>query len=434
MLSDERRCFVSNTSYFYSLTIKRKRMNRIFQLLLLFVLPFALYAQDKGVNFEHELSWSEVQAKAKEENKYIFMDCFTTWCGPCKYMTANVFPQAEVGEFFNKNFINVKVQMDKTGGDNESVKKWYDDAKAIADKYRIAAYPTFLYFSPEGKLVHRVVGGGEAKDFIAKSSDALNPSKQYYTLLENFNSKLKKEPADIRNMALASQSIYDQVSAAKYAVDYLATQKNLMTKDNIEFMSQFTNSSKDKGFDTFLKQGDKIDKIMGKGAAAKKVKQIILEEEIYPNLKSDVAPDWQALHTLVAKKYPTYSDEIISGIKVQHYQSKEDWPNFQTEVISYMKKYGGTASPEELNALAWNVFEYCADPKCVEQALEWSKRSFKETQNPMFMDTYANILYKIGKKDEAIVWEEKAMALSNGEKSYQETLDKMKRGEKTWKN
>jgi len=71
---------------------------------------------------------------------------------------------------------------------------------------------------------------------------------------------------------------------------------------------------------------------------------------------------------------------------------------------------------------------------CVQEALEWSKRSFKDKENPMFIDTYANLLYKMGRKEEAIQWQEKAIALvSEAEKKdYEATRDKMKRGEKTW--
>ncbi|MDR6781550.1 thioredoxin-related protein [Pedobacter africanus] len=93
------------------------------KLILLFVLlPFLGLAQDKGTHFEHGLSWQQVKEKAKKENKYLFVDCFTTWCGPCKYMTSTIFPQEKVGDFFNKNFVNVKVQFDKTKNDSEEVK------------------------------------------------------------------------------------------------------------------------------------------------------------------------------------------------------------------------------------------------------------------------------------------------------------------------
>ncbi len=93
-----------------------------FILLFFITVPLLIKAQDKGINFQHEASWKEIQAKAKAENKYIFMDCFTTWCGPCKYMSSTIFPLQEVGEFMNDKFVSVKVQLDTTSNDNESVK------------------------------------------------------------------------------------------------------------------------------------------------------------------------------------------------------------------------------------------------------------------------------------------------------------------------
>ena len=408
-------------------------MKKVFQLLLL-LFPLGLMAQ--GVNFEHELTWKEVLAKAKAENKYIFMDCFTTWCGPCKYMSANIFPQAEVGSFFNKSFVSVKVQMDKTDRDNEMIKKWYEDAKMIEKDYGVNAYPTFLYFSPEGKLVHRVVGGGEAKAFIGLSANALDPAKQYYTQLELFNKKADKQPEDLRKMAIASKGAYDMTNASMYAKQYLATQKNLLTKENIEFINTFVSSSKDAAFEVFIKHPNEVDNALGKGAAAKKVKAIVMREDIPALMPKDktTSPDWATMETTLKTKYPAYADEIMSNMKVQYAQSTKNWPAFQQEIVMYMNKYGANATPDQLNMFAWQVFENCPDMKCVGEALEWSKRSFKDKENPMYMDTYANILYKMGRKEEALAVQEKAVAMSNGDKSLQETLDKMKKGEKTWKN
>ncbi|WP_142687913.1 thioredoxin family protein [Chitinophaga polysaccharea] len=145
-------------------------------LLLAFLLPLAAMAQDQGIRFEHALSWKEVKAKAKKEGKFIFMDCFTTWCGPCKKMSSQVFTEPTVGEFFREKFVSVKVQMDKTSTDDEAVKSWYADAAAIAKKYGVRAYPTFLYFSPEGKLVHVEEGSMSAISFLDASARALKPA------------------------------------------------------------------------------------------------------------------------------------------------------------------------------------------------------------------------------------------------------------------
>ena len=114
---------------------------------MLLLFPAGLLAQDKGVHFEHGLTWAQIQSKAKTENKYIFIDCFTSWCGPCKMMAQIVFPQEVAGDFFNKNFISVKMQMDKTAADDPNIKLLYDDAAEIEKDYHVVAYPTFLFCS-----------------------------------------------------------------------------------------------------------------------------------------------------------------------------------------------------------------------------------------------------------------------------------------------
>ena len=152
------------------------------------MIPLAAAAQSNGIHFEHGLSWDEAVAKAKSEHKYIFMDCFTTWCGPCKYMSQVIFTKDSVGEFFNSRFVSVKAQLDTTAGDNEEVKSWYTTSHNIAVTYKVNVYPTFLFFDENGNPVHRMAGGGEAEEFIERSSKALDTSYQYYTLLHLYES------------------------------------------------------------------------------------------------------------------------------------------------------------------------------------------------------------------------------------------------------
>ncbi len=70
--------------------------NRLSHSLFLFHLPAFLGAQ--GIQFEH-ITFAEGLAKAKAENKLIFVDAFTTWCGPCKMLTSKTFPDSAVGTF-----------------------------------------------------------------------------------------------------------------------------------------------------------------------------------------------------------------------------------------------------------------------------------------------------------------------------------------------
>jgi len=403
-------------------------------LFLFLVLPLFAISQ-QGMQFEHNTTWKAIQAKAKAEKKYIFVDAFTTWCGPCKYMAANIFPLPEAGAFYNDKFINVKVQLDTTAKDDDYVKSWYADAHSIMQDFKVNVFPTYLFISPEGKLVHRAVGSSDVKTFISKGADALNPEKQYYVLLEKYNEG-EKRPEFLRNLANAAGDVYDQEMSKKLSQEYLATQTDLFTPENLDFIAKFTNTTKDPGFAVLSANAAKFDAVKGKGAANKKLVAIIMQEEIYPALfsKGAAAPNWDAINASLTRKYPAQADEVLGAAKVTYFQRKKDWNAFQAAIVPYMAKYGASMEPQQLNAYAWTVFENCKDMTCVKEALEWSKRSFKDKEEPMFIDTYANILYKMGKTDEAIKWSEKALALAPaGEKAdYQQTLDKMKRGEKTW--
>ncbi|MBU1761725.1 MAG: DUF255 domain-containing protein, partial [Bacteroidetes bacterium] len=82
-----------------------------------------VYAQSNvGIKFSQLTTWNDVLKQAEKENKYIFLDIYTTWCAPCKVMSKEIFPQQNVGRFFNQNFINVALQFDTTKNDNEEVK------------------------------------------------------------------------------------------------------------------------------------------------------------------------------------------------------------------------------------------------------------------------------------------------------------------------
>lgn len=105
-------------------------------------------------------TWSEVVAEAKKQNKPIFVDAYTTWCGPCKWMTANVFSNKEVGDYFNQNFINYKFDMEKGEG------------PVFARNNGIKAYPTLLFFDKNEKEIHRVLGAKPADQFITVGKDA----------------------------------------------------------------------------------------------------------------------------------------------------------------------------------------------------------------------------------------------------------------------
>jgi thioredoxin-related protein len=392
--------------------------------------------RDKGVHFEHDLSWSAIQARAMTENKYIFMDCFATWCGPCRYMRTTVFPQEESGNFFNDRFISVEVQMDTTVKDNEHIKSWYADAHRIMTQYAIQAFPTYLIFAPNGQVLHRIVGGREtAREFIDVARQSFDTTKQYYTQLRQFTGG-RRDSAFLHRLAAQSLDVYNLRDGHQVFEAWLKTQPSPFTPAGLGLMERFTQHTTDPGFALFLHHAAQADRILGAGTAERLVRDILIRQYVAPQIRlaGSNGPDWKSIQRAVAASYPAQAAEVTARGKVQYYQAKRDWPHFQTTVVTYMQKYGAHATPEELNEFAWTVFSNCPDMSCVTEALDWSRRSFKSKPVPGYMDTYANILYKMGKKEEAIAWEQKAADLTttNDRAGYQATIDKMKKGEKTW--
>lgn len=98
----------------------------------------------KGIKFYYD--YDEALIEAKKTGKPLFVDAYATWCGPCKWMSAKTFTQEKVGEYFNANFINVKIDAEKGKG------------RDFATKYGIRAYPTLFFISPDDKLIHKAEG------------------------------------------------------------------------------------------------------------------------------------------------------------------------------------------------------------------------------------------------------------------------------------
>lgn len=128
-------------------------------LLTLSLLCFVAIGQ-QGIQFV-EGNWKQVLAQAKAENKLVFVDVYTSWCGPCKLMAAEVFPMENVGKLFNTSFVNYKFDAEKGEG------------VELAKQYGVRSYPTYLFVDSDGKLVYRTSGYMPAAPFLKEAEIAL---------------------------------------------------------------------------------------------------------------------------------------------------------------------------------------------------------------------------------------------------------------------
>jgi thioredoxin-related protein len=95
---------------------------------------------EAGIQFV-EANWAKAIAEAKKQKKMIFIDAYTSWCGPCRMLKQKTFTDKAAGDFFNKHFINIALDMEK------------GDGIAFAQKYQVAAYPTLFIMDAEEKSV-----------------------------------------------------------------------------------------------------------------------------------------------------------------------------------------------------------------------------------------------------------------------------------------
>lgn len=126
-----------------------------------FLLVSFLHALPQGINFKEKISLQDALKQAVEQDRLVFIDFFTDWCKPCKQMDLEVFSKSSPGEFFNQNFINIKLNAEK--GENI----------AVAKRFNINAYPTYIFLNENGSTVIRFSGLISEEELMGKAKIAL---------------------------------------------------------------------------------------------------------------------------------------------------------------------------------------------------------------------------------------------------------------------
>ncbi|WP_442845111.1 thioredoxin family protein [Leeuwenhoekiella sp. H156] len=244
-------------------------MKRIILLILIihtYSLSFAQGVQFSGTDLDAAL------VKAKEENKAIFIDFYTSWCAPCKIMDKDVFTQKQVGDYLNSKFVNLKINAEKEGKD-------------LAAKYGIRAYPTFVMLDKYGNLLHIFAGGIlDGEKFINTVANTFDPQKAFGSL------KQRVEAGDKNN---------------DLQVAYLEALMNTHTENPEPPVNDFYNSLSDQE-----KISDKTLFIYEAFAPFGSEKAKFLEENRAQFRK---VANTQKVDSILRSKYETYFGQIAQG-------------------------------------------------------------------------------------------------------------------------
>lgn len=226
--------------------------------------------------------------------------------------------------------------------------------------------------------------------------------------------------------------------AQDYINNYLFKLKKdeLMNKDNLLFISKNLNATDSRGFKFFFKQRNKINSVLGQDKAEYAVRYAIAKQFIPKEIGQNSATiDWEKIESIITIKFGALGQEMVHGKRMGYYAyNVKDWNNFGKYYMLYFEE--ALRRPEyDVNDITWSLFENVNDPKVLKFAcdvvMKYAMEEWYQTDAAAY-DTYANLLYKTGRKDEALRWEEKAIKLSNNDKEFVETLAKMRNNERTW--
>lgn len=337
----------------------------------------------QGIEFFHG-SWEDAIEQATKQEKIIFVDAYTTWCGPCKRMSANVFTREEAGDFYNQNFINLKIDMEKP------------DGRKFGSKYPVSAYPTLFFLDPKGKVLKKVVGGQQLEgllrlgdaivsefDFSAKYREAYENGDRSFENMVNYLEALNKSGK----------------SSLKIANEYIREAEGLTEAQKTEFYFKAASESDSRLFEEMLRRKSEIIKTYGKPifeekvlAAAGKTVDKAIEYENERLLKDAIK---------VAKKHGGNNSKLFA------LDAKMNWAFAQKDVKAVLKtaKKRKAYMVEPKDKIKWfkqAESTFSNDNSIMEFGYDLLKEDSETTEDAELISIFTKLLVTMGKKEQAL--------------------------------
>jgi thioredoxin-related protein len=356
----------------------------------LFLLATQVFAQaDKGIEF-YKGTWEEALEEAKKTHKILFVDAFTVWCGPCQRMAKDVFSKEEVGAFYNKHFINVKLDMEKGEGPK------------FAQKYEITSYPTLLFIDEAGKPIQVFKGSRPADQFINLGKGILNRSDLSGDLAEKYeNGDRSPELLRAYSYALLTQN----KPSLKIANEYLRSQKDLESIENQDFIFDFCIEADSRIFDMVIERREAMLKSQGDVWFKKKLTQAA-DATVKKAISMSSPELLKTAKTQIKRVLPDYAAEYALMADMQYFFAKQDFAALTKTTDKYLNKYAAKDAVAH-NTYAAHFAQNVQDKAALAKAEKWAAKAVQLEEKQEYMMTYIFLLQVNGKEKEAEAMQEK---------------------------
>jgi thiol-disulfide isomerase/thioredoxin len=362
-----------------------KHLHKLLLSALMLLLTIPSFAT--GIEFNHELTFQQALDKAKQEGKLVFIDCYTSWCGPCKRLAATVFTDSAVGAYFNNNYINVKFDMEK------------EEGPSIATRYQITAYPTLLWLDGNGSIKHKVIGGLEAKSLIDAGKTAADPIPEMMSGMDKQYAAGTRDEAfmeEYLKLFKSSGREYDAVFAEYLK---LAAAQNWLKDKVLPLSYELTNKYPSPGIDQLVRHKTELVAKYGAKAYNEKIDAIANNALAQAKKKTDESMLKAAVE--LVKGNSSDSKQLVAKMEMDYYFTTSNAAVYDKYVTEYLKKYGQNDA-KLLNDVAWQYYINTNEDKYLKKASQWAFKAVNLKNNATNNTTYAYLQYKLGNFNEAV--------------------------------
>ncbi|MGB3547394.1 MAG: thioredoxin fold domain-containing protein, partial [Saprospiraceae bacterium] len=323
-----------------------------------------------------------------------------TWCGPCKMMTAKVFPDAKVGDYFNENFINAKIDMESGEG------------PALALKYGVRAYPTYLFVNGDGEVEHRALGFIPVEKLLevgatATSMNSLGAQARRFDAGE-------RDPEFLQAYIEQLNNAMDQQKGAEVTAAYLATLDDLKSPVAVSMIAAQPGALGSKTFGQFVSEPELYMAELGSASTYMSILQNTFIPAYMQEKGERLLPTPEQMQPYYQKHAPKLADRLGKHFTMVLAQQNNDLDTYAKAAVAYYEAYP-TDNAMELNSVAWNFYETVDDPAMLKKAIGWAKQSVALEKMYANMDTLAWLYEKSGQHKMAVKTATEAIELAKAD-------------------